>query len=112
MPPKQTDPQFKLRMTPEIKDAIEAAAARNNRSMNAEILARLQATIDGTTEQSSNSDYLAELRDERVKLEKLLGDYVFLFRTDIGDNLETLREQVDQIHRTREASKLVKPPRD
>ena len=42
MAPKQTDPQFKLRMTPEIKDAIEAAAKANNRSMNAEILSRLE----------------------------------------------------------------------
>lgn len=42
MAPKQTDPQFKLRMTPEIKDAIEAAAKADNRSMNAEILSRLE----------------------------------------------------------------------
>lgn len=46
MAPKQTDPQFKLRMTQEIKDAVERAAAANNRSMNAEILARLQQSID------------------------------------------------------------------
>lgn len=47
MAPKQTDPQFKLRMTPEIKDAIEAAAAANNRSMNAEIVHRLEMSIIG-----------------------------------------------------------------
>lgn len=40
-PPKQTDPQFKLRMPPELKEAIDVAAERNNRSMNAEMLARL-----------------------------------------------------------------------
>lgn len=45
-PPKQTDPQFKLRMTPEIKERIEAAAAKNNRSMNAEILRRLEDSFD------------------------------------------------------------------
>lgn len=43
--PKQTDPQFKLRMTPEIKDAIEKAAIENNRSMNAEIMSRLEASF-------------------------------------------------------------------
>jgi hypothetical protein len=48
--PKQTDPQFKLRMTPKIKDQIEKAAAVNNRSMNAEILARLEMTLDGRIE--------------------------------------------------------------
>lgn len=45
MAPKQTDPQFKLRMTPEIKAAIERAAALNGRSMNAEILARLEGSF-------------------------------------------------------------------
>jgi hypothetical protein len=33
-------------MTPEIKEAIEKAAAENNRSMNAEILARLEQSFD------------------------------------------------------------------
>ena len=42
MAPKQTDPQFKLRMT----DAIEAAAKANNRSMNAEILSRLEDSFE------------------------------------------------------------------
>lgn len=101
MPPKQTDPQFKLRMTPEIKDAIEAAAARNNRSMNAEILARLQASIDGTTEGLPSADLLADLREERARLEKLLAEYVFLFRTDVGASTEELREQLDHIQRSR-----------
>ncbi|MEI5680478.1 MULTISPECIES: Arc family DNA-binding protein [unclassified Mesorhizobium] len=40
--PKQTDPQFKLRFTPELRDQIDAAATANNRSMNAEIVARLE----------------------------------------------------------------------
>ena len=50
MAPKQTDPQFKLRMTPEIKDAIEAAAKANNRSMNAEILSRLEDSFKKSEE--------------------------------------------------------------
>lgn len=41
--PRQTDPQFKLRISPELKRGIEAAADANNRSMNAEIIARLEA---------------------------------------------------------------------
>lgn len=41
MAPKQTDPQFKLRLPPDIKEMLDASAARNNRSVSAEILARL-----------------------------------------------------------------------
>ena len=43
--PKQTDPQFKLRLTPELKNSIETAASANNRSMNAEIVARLEESF-------------------------------------------------------------------
>lgn len=35
-------PQFPIRWTPDIRDAIKAQAARNRRSMNAEILAILE----------------------------------------------------------------------
>jgi len=42
---KQTDPQMKLRFPPELKAQIEASAKENNRSMNAEIVARLQESF-------------------------------------------------------------------
>ncbi|NTF43088.1 Arc family DNA-binding protein [Rhizobium rhizogenes] len=45
-PPRQTDPQFKLRLTPGLKARIERAAEANNRSMNAEIIARLEESFD------------------------------------------------------------------
>jgi len=45
MAPKQTDPQFKLRLSPDMKDALEEAALRNNRSVSAEILARLSESF-------------------------------------------------------------------
>lgn len=44
------DPQFKLRMTEDLKAKVEEAAKANNRSMNAELLARLEASfasVDG-----------------------------------------------------------------
>lgn len=39
---KQTDPQFKLRIPAQLKDDIERSAEANNRSMNAEIVTRLE----------------------------------------------------------------------
>lgn len=71
MAPKQTDPQFKLRMTPEIKEAIEKAAAQNNRSMNAEILARLEATFEPSAGPDEIWKALLELRSEVRELRKL-----------------------------------------
>lgn len=46
----QTDPQYKLRLPPELKELVERAAKANNRSMNAEIIARLQKTFGNSDE--------------------------------------------------------------
>lgn len=41
------DPQLKLRLTEEMKDAVTAAARSNGRSVNAEIVARLTMSFSG-----------------------------------------------------------------
>ena len=38
-------PQYKLRMSPELKDAINDLAEKNKRSMNAEIISRLEESF-------------------------------------------------------------------
>ncbi|ALF60306.1 Arc family DNA-binding protein [Psychrobacter urativorans] len=38
-------PQYKLRMSPELKDSINELAEKNKRSMNAEIVARLEESL-------------------------------------------------------------------
>lgn len=78
MAPKQTDPQFKLRMTPEIKEAIEAAAKANNRSMNAEILSRLSDSLG----KSTTSEVMIALYN-------------------IRKSTEALKEQLDKIKRSK-----------
>lgn len=45
VPAKQTDPQYKLRYPAELRDRIAEAAKANNRSVNAEIVARLERTF-------------------------------------------------------------------
>lgn len=40
------DPQMKIRLPADLKDQIEAASKQSGRSMNAEILARLQSSFD------------------------------------------------------------------
>ena len=42
------DPQLKLRLPPDLKSRVEDAAKANNRSMNAEIVSRLQGTFTET----------------------------------------------------------------
>lgn len=45
--PKQDDPHFRLRIPAAVKDAIADAAATNKRSINAEIVARLEQSLSG-----------------------------------------------------------------
>lgn len=40
------DPQMKIRLPADLKDWIDKSAAENGRSMNAEIVARLQMSFD------------------------------------------------------------------
>lgn len=44
---KQTDPQMKIRLPEALKEQIESVAKANNRSMNAEIVARLSRSFEG-----------------------------------------------------------------
>lgn len=43
------DPQMKLRLTVELKDRLTALAKRNDRSLNAEVVRRLEGSLDGET---------------------------------------------------------------
>lgn len=42
----RTDPHFRLRIPADLKDRVEGAAQKNNRSINAEILSRLEGSFD------------------------------------------------------------------
>jgi hypothetical protein len=44
--PKQTDPQFKLRMPQKLKDDLERAVEISGRSLNAEIVWRLELSFE------------------------------------------------------------------
>jgi hypothetical protein len=81
---KQTDPQYKLRLPQQLKDQIESAANTSGRSMNAEIVHRLEQSftrrhvsgvsvggpIPGSTLLTSTPEELAELIAEKLKSQK------------------------------------------
>ncbi len=54
------DPQLKLRLSEEMKERISNAARENNRSVNAEIVARLQLTLDADTLPKDRESLLSE----------------------------------------------------
>ncbi len=84
---KQTDPQYKLRLPQELKDQIETAAKAFGRSMNAEIVARLESSLQGYIDKDLNfkllnaeverlTEELRALRSESSPLMARIGEIV------------------------------------
>lgn len=78
-PPRQTDPQHKLRLTPELRDKLQRAADKNFRSFNAEILNRLERTfaveerMEGRRQEGSQGE-LEEIIDQINDLSQVVKD--------------------------------------
>ncbi|EEB61229.1 MULTISPECIES: Arc family DNA-binding protein [Pseudomonas syringae group] len=78
------DSQFKLRMPAELRDAIELAAKERKRSLNAEIVARLESTV---LAESVGPELLSAAKAKKLSAE---------FRKGIPD--EVKRRIVDAIN--------------
>jgi len=57
-----THTQYKLRMPPELRDKLKSASEENHRSMNAEIVARLQESFDTRLDQNTASALVDSLQ--------------------------------------------------
>lgn len=66
------DPQMKLRLPADLRDRIADAAAANGRSMNAEIIQRLEGTFTQATLDRTN--LTEEQRRSLGRLESALGE--------------------------------------
>ncbi|WP_370049327.1 MULTISPECIES: Arc family DNA-binding protein [Salipiger] len=88
--PKQTDPQFKLRLPLDLKERIELAAHAENRSMNAEILARLNASFE------TMGDYqvLAVMMQD-------FGKYFAAEMSRLTEEVERLHSAIDRLETSR-----------
>ena len=54
--------QYKLRMPPDLRDKLKAASEENHRSMNAEIVARLQESFEPGLSQDTATTLVAGLQ--------------------------------------------------
>ncbi|WP_339892877.1 Arc family DNA-binding protein [uncultured Devosia sp.] len=55
------DPQMKIRITDDLRERLRMSASRNGRSLNSEIVLRLEQTYDREAEQRVSDDYVAWL---------------------------------------------------
>lgn len=101
--------RYTIRIPQDVYRAIEEAASAANRSVNAEIQARLQRSVDeerfikaGPGELAPDA-YLARMTEERLRFEQLLGQYTAIFKgftpADINRmfaDYEALRKKIDE----------------
>lgn len=64
----QSDPQYKLRLPEELRSKIKESANTHNRSMNADIVARLEDSFTGATNASEFNEKLQEMAGELIAL--------------------------------------------
>ena len=68
-------PQFKLRVPPELKEKISEAAAANHRSINAEVLARLEQSFSMMQTLQSTETTILLLAETTEKLKTTLDNF-------------------------------------
>jgi hypothetical protein len=96
---ERTDPQYKLRYSPELKAKIEAAAKESGRSINAEIVQRLEASF--RLDQVLQADVLPGDKTATMPAySNLLGE----MRT----MLDTFKEAIDRSKQTGEPAMVFK----
>lgn len=69
--PMANIPPFGLRMQPDLKARIEDAARANNRSLNAEIIARLESTLERDDTLTDHERRLEALESKIADVEEL-----------------------------------------
>lgn len=79
---KRDDPQLRVRIPAELKNALEIKAKANKRTLTAEIVDRLEATNLQDSERGSNTGYA-----------ELIHEYV-----EISEELSQLQEQYDRAY--------------
>lgn len=72
LPPSRTAPKIMIRLPEGMRELIAEAAERNGRSMNAEIVARLDRSFDADAETNDFTarmrEFEADLRDMRARI--------------------------------------------
>lgn len=112
--PTQTDPQFKLRMTSELKKQIEIAAIENNRSMNAEIVARLEAFAEYQNLKQRHLQTEVEkltIQEELFQCRQRLNDYREMLKL-ANENPDLLKLPEDKPAKAKEPVRLTEEEKE
>lgn len=87
---------LKVRVTPEFREKIVNTAKENNRSMNAEIVARLEKSFEIDLGDLT-ADELDQFLNKTEKLTQLQNEKIDEQQKTIGELLKSLKKSNDQI---------------
>jgi len=109
MAPKQTDPQFKLRMPPELKEALDTAILSSGRTLNAEMVWRLEQSFswaklikDYETAEQRLAEQATTERELRRQIELLEEQVAMLKNGELEIDLTNAFVQDAMIQRVKE----------
>lgn len=103
METRDTGTQHKLRMPPELKEKLFASAKDMNRSLNAEIVARLEKSFEDTIPSTLVSEYMKAVDQKNETIKKQLEISNLLIRTlaeklpDDDPSKERMLELINQL---------------
>ncbi|GJD58352.1 Arc family DNA-binding protein [Methylobacterium dankookense] len=89
--PSDLAERFQLRMPTGLRDRVKAEAETNKRSMNAEIIARLELTLQ-IQDQAADPSYARRSRKDLSDLDKIKSEYDFL-----GSHLDALGRRIQML---------------
>lgn len=87
------DPQLKIRLSQELKEFIEEQAKFNHRTLNAEIVFRLEQSKSPLTQSSQAEVKVIDLKNGYRRL--IFGKYINILGLDYTQNLTDLKKDID-----------------
>ncbi|MGA6101737.1 Arc family DNA-binding protein [Psychrobacter pocilloporae] len=88
----QSDPQYKLRLPERLRDKIKESASTHNRSMNADIVARLEDSFAGVTNVNEFNEKLQEMAGELIALSTENREMRRLYIEALNSNFDKIPE--------------------
>lgn len=87
------DPQLKIRLSQELKEFIEEQAKLNHRTLNAEIVFRLEESKKTLPQFDQTEVKVIDLKNGRRRL--IFGKYIHVLGLDYTKNLTDLKKDID-----------------
>lgn len=101
MSANQNDPQYKLRWPSELREKIAESAKAHNRSMNADIIARLEQSLSQSSDDkiSNLQNAFMRLHAQSVEQNSKISRYEQLLKEQTQASRELISKMIDTLNK-------------